>query len=375
MKIRAKRSELLNELSYIIPIVEKSAKSAKMPILSHILLRADGPGNPILLAGSDMDLSVTTTCAAEVDEPGGLAVPAKEFSDIIRLMPDKTDISINSDVQDRIVIQSGKARFKLVFLPDETFPEIPEMKGTPIQIPADILRKMLQMTVFSTSFQEQARFTLNGVLIVINRNYIKMVSTDGHRMSYVETTKHFETIDNEIKIIIPKKTVGELLKLLQGSRSEVTFTHDDNRLFFRFENKFLVSRMLAGQFPNFDMVIPRNLVNHIKLDVGTLKEAILRANILTDVESKRVLFRLEKDSLVLRSENQSRGEAEEDITVSFQGDPTELGFNSQYLLEFLNVLEVPEVSFDFTGPQSPSLFRPVNELDFTYKYVVMPMSM
>lgn len=371
MKIKVNRNDLLDELSHITPIVEKSTK---MPILSHILLDAKGDDQQLVLAGSDLDVSVKSSCPAQIDEQGAIALPAKDFTDMVRFLPDNAEIEIRTEGSERVHISSGKAKFRMVCLPDETFPIIPALEGKEITLPGDILRRMIQMTIFSVT-QEQSRFTLNGILLIINRNFLKMVSTDGHRMAYVETTKAFEDLETEIKILIPKKTVTELSKMLQGqSDLFVQFANDENHLYFKIGNRLLVSRLLAGQFPNYELVIPRNLIHQVVCDTNGLKLSINRVNVLADEVSKRVLFLLRDGRMVLRTENVKKGEAEEEVEVDYNGDPVELGFNSQYLIEFLSVVDTPEVVFEFSDNDSPGLLRPHDEVDYVYKYVVMPMS-
>lgn len=371
MKFRVKRGDFLHELAYITPVVEKSTK---MPILSHVLLDARGEEQKILLAGSDLDISIKATCPALIEEPGAIALPARELTDIVRYMPEDAEIEIATTDQERVLIRSGRTRYRLVCLPDDTFPTIPpQPEGLRLTIPGEMLRKMIQMTIFSIT-QEQTRFTLSGVLLSINRNFIKMVSTDGHRMAYVESPKAFEDLETELKILIPKKTVAELAKLLTLEKIDVQFAHDENHLFFKVQDRLLVSRLLAGQFPNYELVIPRNLQQRVALSADALKLTINRMNVLADEVSKRVIFKVEKGRILLQSENVSKGEAEEEIDIDYDGDPVVLGFNSQYLLEFLNVVETDEVNFEFTDEEAAGMFRPRGELEYTYKYIVMPMS-
>ena len=370
MKVTVKRNDLLSELSHITSIVEKSTK---LPILSHVLVDARGESQNLVLAGSDLTVSIKTTCPAVIEKPGALALPARELTDMIRFMPENAEIEIRSEDSERVIVSFGRSRSRIVCLPVDTFPTISGFDGRYIEIPGDILRKMIQMTIFSIT-QEQVRFTLSGILLIINKNFIKMVSTDGHRMAYVESTKAFEDIENEIKILIPKKTVSELSKILQKDHLVVQFAHDENHIYFKIDNRLMVSRLLAGQFPNYELVIPRNLHNRLQLKTAELRAIINRLNVMADEVSKRIVFRLEDGRMLLRSENVKKGEAEETLEVDYQGEKVEMGFNCQYLLEFLAVAETPEVIFEFTNDEYAGLFRPVGELDYTYKYIVMPMS-
>ncbi|MBN2429970.1 MAG: DNA polymerase III subunit beta [Acidobacteria bacterium] len=371
MKIKVSRSELLHELSQITPVVEKSTK---LPILSHILIDANRDDETISLAGSDLDVSIKTSCPANIEEKGAIAIPARELTDLVRYLPEDSDIEICTEDSERVFIISGKSKSRMVCLPDETFPEIPAIGGEDITIPGDILRKMIQMTIFSVT-QEQSRFTLNGILLILNRNFIKMVSTDGHRMAYVEATKEFENLEKDLKILIPKKTVAELYKILQADQYLfVQFANDENHLFFKMENRLLVSRLLAGQFPNYELVIPRNLKNKLIFTTQKLKQSVNRVNVLADEISKRIMFKITSGQMLLRTENIKKGEAEMEIEIDYSGADVSLGFNSQYLLEFLNVVESEEVIFEFSDNEAPGLFRPHGELDYVYKYVIMPMS-
>lgn len=370
MRFKVKRQDILTELSYITPIVEKSSK---MPILAHVLVEPRAEAQSLTLAGSDLTVSIKSTCPAAVEEEGALAMPARELTDIIRFMPESAEIEIYSEDSERVIISHGRSKSRMVCLPVDTFPIISMFQGEFLDIPGDILRRMVQMTIFSTT-QEQSRFALNGLLLLMSSNFLKMVSTDGHRMAYVEAPKVLENLETDIRILIPKKTVLELSRMLSKEQLTVQFAHNENNLFFRIENRLLVSRLLAGQFPNYEMVIPRSLHHRFVLKTNELRAVINRLNVLADEVSKRIIFRMENGRILLRSEDVNKGEAEEVLEVEYQGDPVELGFNSQYLLEFLNVVETPQVSFEFTDENIAGMFRPAGDLDYTYKYIVMPMS-
>lgn len=370
MKFKVKRNDLLTELSYITPVVEKSSK---MPILTHVLLDPRQEDNQLVMAGSDLTVSIRSSCPAMVEEGGPLALPARELTDIVRFIPESAEICLQSEGSERVYITFGRSKTRIVCLPADNFPLISDFSGAYLSVPGDVLRAMIQMTIFSTT-HEQSRFSLNGVLLVINRNFIKMVSTDGHRMAYAEAPKVFEELEAEFKILIPKKTVAELSRMLQKDHLFVQFAHDSNHLYFKVDNRLLVSGLLAGQFPNYEMVLPRNLYHRVQLKTVELKNVVHRLNVMADEVSKRIIFRLEAEKIFLRSEDVRKGEAEEEIYSTYAGDKVEFAFNSQYLLEFLNVVESPEVVFEFSDENTAGLFRVSGGLDITYKYVVMPMS-
>lgn len=371
MKIRVSRDHLIEELAYISPVVDKSAK---MPILTHILFDASAGENKLSLTGSDLDITIQTQCPAQVEEEGKLALPARELVDLVRYIPAGEEMLFTSDEHDRVNIRAGKNRSRIVSLPHDTFPDIPRaVEGRMLELPGGMLRKMIQMTSFCTT-TEQSRFTLSGVLMALNRNFIKMVATDGHRMAYVETIKPFEELETEIKILIAKKTAAEIARLLQGKEIPVSFGYDENHLFFLIERRMLIARVLTGNFPNYDMVIPRNLKHRLTLDVQQFKMSVQRINVMTDDSSRRIVCHLKEGSMQLVSETSGKGEGEDINEIQYSGEPLELGFNSQYLLEYLNVLETPQVLFEFTDDETAGLFRPAGELDYLYKYVVMPMS-
>lgn len=369
MKLVLQRNNLLKELTYIAPIVERNAKN---PILSHVLISAT-ENDSVLLCGSNADLSIRSHCSAVVKSSGSIALPSREFKDTVSRMPEDSDIEISAESNERALVLCGKSRIKMVCLPEEQFPAIPPMREEHLSIPGELFNKMIRMTIFAST-QDQHRFTLNGVLMVISNNCIKMVATDSHRMAHVEALKTFEKVEGEKKILIPRRTVAELSKMLHGDMIEILFAQDDNHLYFQVQNRLLVSRMLAGQFPNYEMVLPRNLQNHVTINVKALKEAISRVVIFADETYPRVSFRLEDQKLVMKSENMSKGEAEEEMKVDYVGDPIRMGFNIHYLEEFLDVVEKEDIVLEFTNEEVATMIKPWGEAEYIYKYVVMPIS-
>ena len=369
MKFDVKREDILNEINYVASIAEKSTK---MPILSHILISTDKENGLLKLSGSDLELSLKTSCPAEIAEDGAAAVPARKLLDIVRYLPEGITLHFESEDTDRIIIKSGKSKFRIVSLPHDTFPIIPECEHWDVKIPSVTLFNMIKRTIFSIT-QEQARFTLNGIKMEINSNFIKMVSTDGHRLAYIESPKEFLELKYEIKKLIPKKTVAELMKILQSANTEVNFAIDENHIYFKIDQRLMVSSVLAGQFPNYEILIPQNNKFIIEFQTEVLKRVVSRISVLSDNISRKVVFDIKPGLVHFHAAELSVGEADEELDIEFDDQPQTLGFNSQYLLEFLSVVENPTIIFKFTDDETPALFMPKDSVEYTYKYVLMPM--
>ena len=370
MKANVNRKEFLAELACVAPIVDKSPK---MPILTHILLAADTETNRLILTGSDMDVTLRTKCAADILRAGSVALPARELAEWVRFLPDEATIEIDAEDAERVNLRSGRSRTRMVCQSAETYPMVHFEPLQEIALPGDILRQMIQMTIFSLT-TETGRFTLSGIKMVVTKSFMRMVSTDAHRMAFTEAIKPFDQVEGEISVLIPKKTVSELAKIVQAeSATVVYFSQDENHLYFRIGDRLLISRVLVGQFPNYELVIPRNLTQHVSLNTEEFKRTIHRATIMADETSRRLQIEYDSDKLVVKAENVKKGEIVEEIPIDYSGQSVVLGYNSQYLIDFLNAVGSEEIWIDFTDHKCANMLRPKGDNDITYKYVVMPM--
>jgi DNA polymerase-3 subunit beta len=242
-----------------------------------------------------------------------------------------------------------------------------------IKIPAAVLRSMIAKTGFAIA-SEESRYTLNGALMVLKPESITMVATDGHRLAHIERAgEKFEGVSGEMKTLIPKKAMDELKSLLDADVETIDFAKDESTLFFRVGPRLLTSRQLTGQFPNYEAVLPKDISKSIALHGEELGAAIARVAQFADERSRAVRLRLEKGELKISASSTETGESEDSIEVTYDGDPMAIGFNAQYLIDFIKATGSGEVKLELKDAQSAGQLRPAEGEDYKYRYIVMPM--
>ncbi|PYV45086.1 MAG: DNA polymerase III subunit beta [Acidobacteria bacterium] len=368
MEFIVKKFEILREISLTQGVVEKKTT---IPILANLLM--DARGENVHLAATDLELGIKTNCRAKVKKEGCITTPAKSFLDIIRSLPD-ADIKIKRLENDWVQITCGSASFKIVGLPSDNFPALPELKENLVDIPALVLLNLINKTIFAIA-SEESRYTLNGALLLVKPLSVTMVSTDGHRLAHIEKQANFENLNTEVRVLIPKKALAELQRLLAEAEEGdlISFGKDATHLFFRLKNRLMISRMLTGQFPNYDAVLPKENSKTIILNREEIGSAVKRVSLLADDKSRAIRILLDNNKLEISSSNTDLGEAKETLETDYTADPLQIGFNCQYLLDFLSVTQDSSVSFDFKDEQSAGQLRPATEEDYHYRYIVMPM--
>ena len=371
MEITVSKFELLRELTATQGVVERKTT---IPILSNYLFEA--AGDKLSLTATDLDLSLRTACSAKVKKEGSCTIPARKLHDYVKLLPD-ADITIKLLENHWVSIRCGRSNTKMVGMARSNFPSLPAFPTAGVvKIPAQVLRGMIAKTGFAIA-NEESRYTLNGALMVLKPESITMVATDGHRLSHIERSgEKFDGISGEMKTLIPKKAMDELKSLLDGTDTEtIDFAKDESTLYFRIGPRLLTSRQLTGQFPNYEAVLPRDNNKSVTIHCDELSAAIQRVAQFADERSNAVRMRLEKDELKVSTSNTEIGESEDSIETSYNGDPVVIGFNSQYLLEFLKVVGTGDVRFEFKDAQSAGQLRPdeATDSEYKYRYIVMPM--
>ena len=256
----------------------------------------------------------------------------------------------------------------------ENFPALPVFPHALAKIPAKVLAAMIAKTVFAISLEE-SRYTLNGALLLLKPELLVMVATDGHRLALVETEQKLEGLNNEVRVLVPKKAMVELQRLAAEAADEDTieFARDDSHLFFRLGGRLLISRMLTGQFPNYEAVLPRDNTKTIALDRSELNDALRRVSQLADQRSHAVKFAVAKEGVEISASSPEYGEAKETIEKEYKGEPLSIGFNAQYLLDFLAAAPEGPISIELKDEQSAGQMRPLADEAFRYRYVIMPM--
>ena len=369
MEITVSKFELLRELTATQGVVERKTT---IPILSNYLFEA--AGDKLALTATDLDLSLRTSCVAKVKKEGSCTVPARKLHDYVKLLPD-ADITIKLLENHWVSIRCGRSNTKMVGMARSNFPSLPAFPTAGVvKIPAQILRGMIAKTGFAIA-SEESRYTLNGALMVLKPESITMVATDGHRLSHVERSgTKFEGVSGEMKTLVPKKAMDELKSLLDSTDAEdIEFAKDESTLYFRIGGRLLTSRQLTGQFPNYEAVLPKDNNKVVTVHGDELNAAISRVAQFADERSRAVRLRLEKGELKLSASSTEMGESEDSIETDYNGDTLAIGFNAQYLLDFLKATGSGDVKLEFKDAQSAGQMRPAENEEYKYRYIVMPM--
>ena len=368
MEITVSKFELLRELTATQGVVERKTT---IPILSNYLFEA--AGDKLMLTATDLDLSLRTSCNAKVKKEGACTIPARKLYDYVKLLPD-ADITIRLLENHWVSIRCGRSNTKMVGMARSNFPGLPVFPSAgAIKISAPVLRSMIAKTGFAIA-SEESRYTLNGALMVLKPESITMVATDGHRLAHIERAgEKYEGVSGEMKTLIPKKAMDELKSLLDSDVETIDFAKDESTLFFRVGPRLLTSRQLTGQFPNYEAVLPKDITKSVLVKGEELGAAISRVAQFADERSRAVRLKLEKGELKLSASSTETGESEDSIEVAYDGDTMAIGFNAQYLLDFIKAIGSGEVKLELKDPQSAGQLRPAEGEDYKYRYIVMPM--
>jgi DNA polymerase-3 subunit beta len=371
MDFSVAKTDLVRELNLSQGVVERKTT---IPILSNVLLEADG--ETLVLTATDLELAIRCEAAAKVKASGSGTVPAKRLLDYVRLLPEG-EVQLKFGDNAWASITSGRSRTRMAGMSRESFPELPQMPDTMVRLPVGLLAGLISRTIFSIS-AEDSRFTLNGALLQFKGSSVAMVTTDGHRLALAEYDNPLAEGDVAVKVLLPRKAMNELLKLAGEAADKdtaVEFAADDNHLFFRLGQRLLSSRKLSGNFPDYERVLPKTHVYEVVLERDELRASIERVAQFADERSGAIKLRLEKGALTISSSSAETGESEDSIETTYQPDPIVIGFNSQYLLDFLKASTGGEVRFECKDSQSAGQLRPDENGDaqFKYRYVVMPM--
>ncbi|MGH9520999.1 MAG: DNA polymerase III subunit beta [Terriglobales bacterium] len=370
MEITVTKAELLRELTATQGVVERKTT---IPILSNFLFEVSG--DRLSVTATDLDLSLRTSCPADIKKEGSCTIPARKLFDYVKLLSDGK-ITIKLLENHWVNIRSGRSNTKMVGMARSNFPSLPAFPEKDVyHLPAQALHTMISKTIFAIS-NEESRYTLNGALLVLKAESMTMVATDGHRLAHIENAKAKPGVSGELRILVPKKAMAELNSLLNDFDGDtIEFAKDESTLFFRLGARLLTSRQLTGQFPNYEAVLPRDNNKSIVLATDEMAAAIQRVAQFADERSGAIKLRMEKGELKVSSSSSDAGESEDSIETTYDGETISIGFNSAYLVDFLKNAGSPEVRLEFKDAQSAGQLRPEEPSDseFKYRYVVMPM--
>src|SRR5215210_1839618 len=372
MDLVVKKNDLLRELQLFQGIVERKNT---IPILANVLM--DAKDNEIRMLATDLEVGLRSRCDATVDKAGTLTLPAKKLFEIVRALPE-TEVRITED-KNGVKVAADRFESRMQTLPKEDFPAVPEASGNfSATLPRAAVREMVAKTQFAIT-GEDTRYFLNGALFILAPTSMSLVATDGHRLALVNVDRPADgkaskdMQKEDIRAILPRKTLWELGRLLTEGEGDIRYERGENHLFFEIGGRMLISRMIDGQFPAFERVIPKGNNRRIEFERERLTNAVKRVALLSNERSRAVKFEIEKGKVEVTSSSSEFGEAREQIPVDYAGTAMTISFNAQYVLDFLNVVETDIVSLSLKDEVSQAVMKPVGAQGYDYTYVIMPM--
>ncbi|MBN1595425.1 DNA polymerase III subunit beta [candidate division FCPU426 bacterium] len=364
MNFSCKRSDLIHGVQTVLNAV---SPRNTLPILSNILLEAES--GILRLTTTDLEVSIKCIVPADISEPGSITIPAKRLSEIVRELPD-SDITITVNDNSMVTLVCEKSLFKINGLPPDDFPVLPKVKNEKgLNLSKTSVLDMIKKTIFSVS-NDETRYVLNGVLFTVEDDVIRMVSTDGHRLSMIE--QHLEKNPTQkINYIVPSKALQELGKIL-SAEGEINIQINDNQIIFSDEEAVLMSRLIDGQFPNYSQVIPKQSDKSVTCNTDLLLSATRRVALMASDKSSSVKYTISNNKLVITANTPEVGEAQEEMDISYSGDNISIAFNAKYVMDVLKNISSEECYLGLTTSLNPGVFKPVSE-DQQYFCIVMPM--
>ena len=370
MEIKVKKSELASALSKVQGIVEKKNT---VPILSCVLLEVEG--SHLFVSATDLEISLRSRYQAEVSTEGAITAPAKKIFEIVRELPEG-DVRIAAEDGGWVRLEMGRARFKVMSLPKEDFPSVPQVEeGDKLEFTPAVLGEMIDKTSFAMS-HDQTRHALNGVLWEVSpagdgEAECRMVATDGHRLAYIKRVCSGEITGNR-GAIVPRKAIVELKRILgEGKETKVEAFFQENRLAFRFGESVMVTRLVEGQFPDYKQVIPEECGRKAVVNREDFYRAVRRIATLSSERAAPIKFLFKSGGVTISAVNPEVGEATEDLEAEYEGDDLAIGLNARYVIETFSVINQEKVGIEVNESLSPGLIRPVGDED--YRCVIMPM--
>lgn len=393
MEFVIKQSRLKEELGFVQGIVEKKST---IPVLSNILIESIGE-NTIRIVGTDLDVTIRCETEAVIKQGGSMCIQARKLFDIIRLLPD-ADVHFTKTENEWVKLVCGKSNFRLAGVSREQFPEVPSFKSAPMKLSAEIFNHFIHNTAFAIT-NEQSRFTLSGAKFMIDGTTARMVTTDGHRLAYIEKQLAANTSDGTMDALIPKKALMELTKIARDAGGDVSFGEDENHIYFEVDGRLLITRKLSGSFPNYEMVIPKDNDKTAIFDAEEMKNAIRRVSLMADERTRSVRLTIKPNEIEIGAQSSEEGEADEKVAADYTGEEVTIGFNAQYLQEFLNIVGSTEteagemteketdgetvrvkensnrlrIAFEFKDGNAQTQLNIAGDKNYDYKYIVMPL--
>ncbi len=368
MEFNISKNAIQKELGFLQGVVERKNT---IPALSNILVESFGE-NTIRFIGTDLDITLRCETEADIVTSGAMCINARKLYEIVRVLPDAT-INFKKEENNWVTVKCERSNFRLFGITRDDFPSVPSFGLATVKISAAVLKSFIERTIFATTLEE-SRYTLSGAKFSVSKKGARMVATDGHRLAYIEKLDSSQSDgDSDIDVLIPRKTLVELSKLASSHDGDIGLGADDNHVYFEVASRLLVSRLLTGQFPNYEMVMPKGHDHSTIFDAVALGHAVRRVSLMADERSHAVRFHFTSGNLHISSQASEEGEALESVSTDYEGVETQIGFNASYLQEFFNVLNGESVAFEFKDGNSQVQLRPLMNDGYDYKYVVMPM--
>ncbi|MEM1202016.1 MAG: DNA polymerase III subunit beta [Acidobacteriota bacterium] len=361
MEIRLNRTELLAELVPMQGIVERRTT---IPVLSHLLLKAEG--DRLEIAATDLEVSLTSSCDGEVKEEGSIAIQAKKLLEIMRAAVGD-EVTLRIDQDGVLTILVGQSLFKIRGLPAEDFPTLPSVDADAVTVPFQTFRAMIGKVFFAIS-SEESRFQLSGALMKSEDGVLTLVATDGHRLALVES--ELDGIESVDGVLVPRKALQELQRF---DGDDMAFRRGEHHLLFSIGRRQLVCRILEGTFPDYERVISKDNDKIVAVDRKVLAGVVQRVSLLTGDRSRAIRLELTEEALVFSAANPDLGEAREEVASEFTGEPIGVGLNPDYLLQFLGATDTETVRLELKDENSQCVAQPVDGPDKRYVCVIMPI--
>ncbi len=344
------------------------SQKSGLPILSNILFEASK--DKIKLIATDLEIGIICKLTGvSVEEDGSISIPAKKVSDIVKELPN-SDIHISAKKNNQVVIKCEKSVFKIMGLPKDEFPKVPELSDKDsISISQQQLKSILNSTAFAIS-KDETRYVLNGILFSVSDKKLRVVATDGRRLAMMEKDLQKNPGFSK-KVIVPSKAVGEVMRILKDD-GDVNISFSENQVAFELDSSLLITRLIEGEYPNYEQVIPKQGQDKMSVNKDNFYAAVKRASLLTTPDSQSIKLDIGKNKVVISKASQDGSESREDVDCEYAGEDLSIGFNPNYLMDPLKNVNEQEIVFEFAGQDKRGVLRAEGG---DYVYIVLPVRM
>lgn len=375
------QSVLKTELGYISGVIERKST---IPVLANIAIESIDDAT-LRLIGTDLDHTIVATVPAKISRTGSLCVNAAKLIDIVKNL-EPGPIAFAADDKDYMNLKAGKAKFRIAGINREQYPTYPQPKSMPFEIDPEVINYMFTHVAFAIS-NEVSRFTLSGAKFVVADGVVRAVSTDGHRLAFIEKKVDVKTPET-VDMLVPKKAMQQLTRLITAGGPVLKFGQDPQHIFFESGTRMLCARRLTGNFPNYELVMPKDNDKAVIFDHAPIKAAVRRVSMMVDQRNRSLRFTVRPGEVEVAAQSAEEGEGKDFVPANYEGEETVLGFNNQYLLEFFNIVatgtEVEpaegeeketnlKLRFEFKDQHQAIQIRIEGETGYDYRYVLMPL--